>query len=210
MSDWATIAEVGTTAGTFVLAFATFASVRSANRAARAAEQSMLAQLRPLLLPSRLQDPPQKVGFQDDHWVNLEGGHATAEITDEVIYLTIALRNVGSGLAVLDRWGFHPERVVGQTQRSDVATFRQLVRDLYIPAGDAGFWQAAFRDPTDPGVADAAKMITNRQPFTIDLQYGDFEGGQRMITRFTLLPGRDDRWLSAVSHHWNMDRSEPR
>jgi hypothetical protein len=210
VSDWATIAEVGTAAGTLVLAFATFAAVRSANRAARAAERGMLAQLRPLLLPSRLQDPLQQVGFQDDHWVELQGGHASAEITDEVVYLAIALRNVGSGLAVLDRWAFHPERVVGVAERPDVSTFRQLVRDLYIPAGDAGFWQAAFRDRADPAFTDAAKMIVDRQPFTIDIEYGDYEGGQRMITRFTMLPARDDSWLAAVTHHWNIDRSEPR
>ncbi|MDQ1384154.1 MAG: hypothetical protein QOG65_1533, partial [Actinomycetota bacterium] len=38
----------------------------------------MLENLRPLLVPSRLEDPPEKVGFRDDHWVRIAGGHASA------------------------------------------------------------------------------------------------------------------------------------
>jgi hypothetical protein len=63
MADWVTISSLATAGGTLVLAGATFAAVRSANRSARVAERSMLAGLRPLLMPSRLQDPPQKVGY---------------------------------------------------------------------------------------------------------------------------------------------------
>jgi hypothetical protein len=111
VTDWATIAEVGTAAGTLVLAIATFASVRSSNRSARLAERSLLDALRPLLLPSRMQDPPEKVGFQDDHWIRVSGGMAAAEATDAAIYLAISLRNVGPGLAVLNGWYFHPDRM---------------------------------------------------------------------------------------------------
>lgn len=57
-----------------VLALATFASVRSANRAARVAEESLLAGNRPLILPSRTEDPSVKVGFGDDHFVMTPGG----------------------------------------------------------------------------------------------------------------------------------------
>ena len=94
-----------------MLAFATFASVRSANRAARAAERSLLAGLRPVLMPSRLDDPPQKVGFMDDKWFQIPGGGGVAEVADEAIYLAVAVRNVGSGIAVLHGWYFHAERV---------------------------------------------------------------------------------------------------
>jgi hypothetical protein len=62
--DWTIIASLGTAGGTLVLAVATFASVRSANRAARAAERSLQAGLRPLLVPSRLDDGDQKVYFE--------------------------------------------------------------------------------------------------------------------------------------------------
>lgn len=82
-----------------MLAFATFASVRSAHRATRVAEQSLLEARRPILLPSRPQDVEQKIGFSDDLWVKLAGGHGHAKVTDDAIYLVIAVRNVGNGLA---------------------------------------------------------------------------------------------------------------
>jgi hypothetical protein len=63
VTDWNTVSSLATGGGTLVLALATFASVRSANRAARAAERSLLAGLRPLLVPSRLEDSEQKVFF---------------------------------------------------------------------------------------------------------------------------------------------------
>ena len=104
-----------------MLAVATFSSVRSANRSARAAERSLLSGLRPLLLPSRIQDPPEKIGFQDDHWVRVPGGQAHAEVCGDAIYLAIALRNVGQGLAVLDGWMFYPQRLMGVVERPDVS-----------------------------------------------------------------------------------------
>jgi hypothetical protein len=57
---WANISALATGFGTLVLAVATFAAVRSANRAARAAERSLLAGLRPLLVPSRLERGPAR------------------------------------------------------------------------------------------------------------------------------------------------------
>src|SRR5437762_10239149 len=103
MADWTTISALSTAGGTLVLAAATFASVRSAHRSARATERALLAGIRPVLVSSRLQDPPEKVGFSDDHWIKVAGGRAAAEATEKVIYFAIALRNVGNGLAVLDR-----------------------------------------------------------------------------------------------------------
>ena len=51
--DWGTVAELATAGGTLALAISTFASVRSANRAARASEEALLVGLQPLLVPSR-------------------------------------------------------------------------------------------------------------------------------------------------------------
>ena len=65
MADWVTISSLATAGGTLVLAGATFASVRSANRAARVAERSLLAGLQPLLTTSHLEDTAQKVQFVD-------------------------------------------------------------------------------------------------------------------------------------------------
>jgi hypothetical protein len=108
--DWVTISALATAGGTLVLAGATFTSVRSANRAARVAEESLLAGMRPLLMPSRPEDAPIKVNFADDHMVMTPGGGGTAEVTDDAIYLTMSVRNVGSGIAVLHGWRLEPER----------------------------------------------------------------------------------------------------
>ena len=210
VTDWVTISSLATAAGTLVLALATFASVRSANRAARAAEQSMLVGLRPVLMPSRFQDPGEKIGFVDDHWARVAGGHGLAEVTDEVIYLAIALRNVGSGLAVLHGWCFYPERLLGDIGHADPPTFRRLTRDLYVPAGDLGFWQGALRDSSELGFTEARDAIKKGHSVTVDLLYGDHEGGQRVITRFSLIPREDGSWLATVSRHWNLDRTDPR
>jgi hypothetical protein len=210
MVDWSTVAQLATAGGTLVLAAATFASVRSANRSARATERALLAGIRPVLVPSRMEDPPEKVGFMDDHWVRVQGGRGVAEATDEAIYLAIALRNVGSGLAVLDRWDFFPERVRSDTPRRDPATYHRLTRDLYVPAGDLGFWQGVFRDPADPAFAEARDAILQRHAITVDLLYGDHEGGQRTISRIVLLPRGEDEWIASVARHWNLDRADPR
>ncbi|MEP7179921.1 MAG: hypothetical protein ABI775_12585 [Pseudonocardiales bacterium] len=210
MTDWATISALATAGGTLVLAIATFGSVRSANRAARAAERSLLAGLRPLLIPSRLQDPAEKVGFMDEHWVKVAGGHGLAEARDEAIYLAIAVRNAGTGMAVLHGWFFHSDRLVAVDEHPEAGAFHRLTRDLYVPAGDGGFWQGAFRDPADPQFAQARHAINAKRAITIDLLYGDYEGGQRMISRFTLTPLEDGSWLAAAARHWNLDRPNPR
>src|SRR6266568_9021232 len=108
MADWVTISSLATAGGTLVLAMATFASVRSANRAARVAEQTLLDGLRPQLMASRFNDPPEKVNFVDQHWVLVNGGRAVIDISDDVIYMAIALRNVGRGMAILDGWTAWP------------------------------------------------------------------------------------------------------
>ena len=210
-ADWVTISALATAAGTLVLAAATFASVKSANRAARAAERAMLAGLRPVLMPSRLDDPPQKVGFSDDKWLMVAGGQAAAEATDEAVYLAMSVRNTGAGIAVLHGWRFYPERRIGQTQEpSALEDFTRLTRDIYVPAGDVGFWQGAFRDPAATEFAAAAEAVSAREPITVDVLYGDHEGGQRAITRFLIAPGHEGRWIAAAGRHWNVDRDDPR
>jgi hypothetical protein len=209
VADWATISALATAGGTLVLAAATFAAVRSSQQSARITERALLAGIRPVLIPSRLQDPPEKAGFVDDHWVKVEGGRAVAEVTPEAIYLVFGLRNVGTGLAVLDRWDLAVDLEPSAAHR-DPADFRRLTRDLYVAAGDLGFWQGALRDPGEPIFTVARGAIEARQRLRVDLLYGDHEGGQRTITRFALVPREDGQWLTAVSRHWSLDRADPR
>ena len=217
-NDWAALASVATALGTLVLAIATFSAIRSANRSARVAERALLAGLRPVLMPTRREDPTLKVNFGDNKWLQLPGGGAAAEVgggdgtmgaTEGVVYLGFPLRNAGSGIAVLHGWIFYPEWHRSE-EHQDPRDFRRQNRDLYVPAGDVGFWQAAFRDENEPQYAGARQAIEARQPWTVELLYGDHEGGQRVVTRFTALPRGEDEWIASSSRHWNIDRPDPR
>ena len=201
-----------------MLAGVTVASVRSANRAARVAEQSLLAAQRPLLIPSRTEDPAVKAGFQDDVWFLVPGGQGIAEATDDADYFVISIRNVGTGIAVLHGWHILPELVLERGANAvppPLEEFTTLTRDLYVAPRDIGFWQGSFRDPASNRYREARRAIEAAAPrrIGVDILYGDFEGGQRMISRFMLSPRETAdglRWFAAVGRHWSVDRPEPR
>lgn len=98
---------------------------------------------------------------------------------------------------------------MGEQSHGPTGSYRRLTRDLYVPAGDIGFWQGTFRDPTEPAFGAAREAIENRRDMTVDLLYGDQEGGQRIISRFSLIARPGGQWLAAVSRHWNLDRPDP-
>jgi hypothetical protein len=212
-ADWATIASFATALGTLVLAGATFSAVRSSNRSARIAEEAFQVNLRPVLVTSRLDDPVQKIRWIDNHWARLEGNRASVELIDGSIYLAISVRNVGSGLGVIFGWSPFTEPAGTDVPHAPPEDFRMQTRDLYIAPADIGFWQAAIREVADPAYAALSQDIRDVRPFTIDVLYGDHEGGQRTITRFGMIPrqtGDDIRWFPNVARHWNLDRPDPR
>ncbi len=88
--------------------------------------------------------------------------------------------------------------------------YRTQTRDLYVPAGDVGLWQGALRDANDPTHGEVAAAIAAREPLTVELLYSDQVGGQRTITRFTMMPASDERWLATVGRYWYLDRAGPR
>jgi len=218
MADWVTISSLATAGGTLVLAVATFGSVRSANRAARVAELSLLAGLRPLLVTSHEDDVAQRIGFGDQVVLTVPGHGGAIEVRNGNIYMAIALRNGGQGLAVLHGW-----RVWAQPMRSDrpnppsvqemppLEDFRRQLRDLYIPAGDVGFWQGAIRDQEDSDYRPVCDAVEAGDRVVVDLMYGDHEGGQRTIARFGISPWPDiegDR--AELVRYFNIDRADPR
>jgi hypothetical protein len=215
MMEWTTVSSLATGAGTLVLAVATFASVRSANRAARVAEQALMVNLRPLLVPSRMDDTRQKVFFQEGRHMVLEGGRGGAEFDNGVVYLGISLRNAGPGIAVLHGWRFLTGIEINPP-RPEPETFRRMSRDILIAPGDIGFWQGAFRDSGDPQydeAVSAAKSDEDEVVLGIDLLYGDNDGGQRVISRMLLRGYERDgerHWVVSVVRHWNLDRPDPR
>jgi hypothetical protein len=210
--DWVTISALATAAGTLVLAGASFASIRSADRAARSAERAVLAALRPLLIGSRLEAPAQKLIWQDGHWAHLPGSAGYLCLAEENLYLAASIRNVGPGLGVIHGWRVATDDTYQQDGHPDPASFRRQSRDLYVAPGDTSFWHAAVRDPQDPDYRALLEPVKNRQRVNIDLLYGDAEGGQRTISRFSLIPVRreEDAWICQVVRHWNVDRPDPR
>jgi hypothetical protein len=205
--DAATVASLATAAGTLVLAVATFSSTRSANRSARIAEQAMMLGLTPVLAPSRLTDPPERVGFIDGHTTSVAGGMAAVAHSDGNFYFIVPLRNVGAGLAVLHGWHVHVGPPSGHVP--PLERFRRQSRDLYVPPGDTGFWQGAIRDDEDPMREGLAEAIAEGRRINLDILYGDHQGGQRTISRLGLVL-EDDGWLATVARHWRLDGIDPR
>jgi hypothetical protein len=175
-----------------------------------------MAAQRPLLVPSRTEDPAVKAGFQDDVWFNVPGGQGAASATDDAVYFVIPVRNVGTGIAVLHGWMLDPELQLGpeaHVTAPPLERFTTLTRDLYVAPGDIGFWQGSFRDPSSDAYRAARRAVETPQRIGVDILYGDFEGGQRVISRFMLTPrdtGEGVRWYAAVGRHWNVDRPDPR
>ena len=125
----------------------------------------------------------------------------------------MSLRNVGSGIAVLHGWFTTGRLQLAEVGHADPSEFRMQTRDLIIPAGDVSFWQGAIREPSDPDYEALTKSITAPEAFTIQLLYGDHEGGQRAIGSFSCIPRQKDDetvWLCSVALHWNLDRPDPR
>ena len=195
-----------------MLAAATFASIKSANRAARVAEVSVMANLRPLLMHSRLDDRDQKVGFMDDKWFLVPGGSGVVEVTDEAVYLVMSVRNVATGTAVLHGWWVHgPRDNMGATEPPSLDEMSRLTRDIFVPGGDVGFWQGSFRDPESDGYKLTRGLVESGEAVGVSVMYGDLEGGQRTITRFNLIPRPDGQgWLASAGRVWNVDRPASR
>jgi hypothetical protein len=210
MADWVTISSIATASGTLVLAVATFSSVKSSNRSARVAERSLLAGLRPVLIPSRDDDSPEQIRFGDGQLLTVPGHGGAMEFSAGNIYMAIALRNGGSGLAVIHGWRAEA-RDRTDNCRPELSAFRRQARDLYIPSGETGFWQGAIREREDAAYEPLLAAAESRQRVLVDLLYGDHEGGQRTIARFAISPWADVEGERAeVLRYWNVDGQDPR
>ena len=111
-----------------------------------------------VLMPSRPEDPPQKVGFLRRQVVPRLGQRRHR-------------RGDGRGHLPRDRGPQRRQRHrgaprlvpanaarpgAGTGEHAPLEDFRRLTRDLYIAPGEVGFWQGAFRDPAGPGIRGSA------------------------------------------------------
>ena len=149
------------------------------------------------------------------------GGTAYLRSLDGVVYYAAAFRNAGTGLAVIHGWAPASTRLEATAPAPAVDDFRPMTLDIYVPAGESAAWMAAVRE-TDSDLSRALRAAAEAdQPLSVDLLYGDGEGGQRTITRFgfVLDPDAPDepapdrppgvRTLIVI-RHWNLDRPDPR
>ena len=209
MADWVTISSLATAGGTLVLAVATFSSVKSANHSARVAERSLLAGVRPILIPTHDDDPDQMVRFGDGAVIHVPGHSGTVELIGENLYIGVGLRNGGNGLAVIHGWRAEVSDHTGP--RPAPEAFRPQQRDLYIPAGESGYWQGAIRDRADPDYESLRSAMRTGARISIDLMYGDYEGGQRTITRIGLTTQEGfPTYRAEIGRYWNVDGADPR
>ena len=159
--------------------------------------------IRPLLMPSRLEDVAQKIMWGDEHWALLPAAGATVELVDGNVYLAMSLRNSGSGIGVIHGWHLGLRDPHTPHPHAEPDEFRPQLRDLYVPGGDIGFWRRRSGTRTIQSTPHSSRM------FLVELLYTDEEGAQRAITTFLLAPGKQ-RWLCSAIRHRNLDRPDPR
>jgi hypothetical protein len=219
MTAWATLADIGTAVGTLILAAATFVAVSASARSTRIAQRALLAGQRPVLAPAGPDDPVDSVQFADGRVFPVGNGRALAVAEAAVVYLAIPLGNVGAGLAVLRGYHLHgesasdvaqdprgPARHLGGETPPPLRAFSPQQRDLLISTKRAGFWQAALRDPSTRLYQEVTQAIETGGRITVDVLYGDHEGGQPSITRFVLLP-EAGAWRCDATRHWSLPAS---
>jgi hypothetical protein len=152
--------------------------------------------------------PEQKAQFREGRFLKVAGGTATLEVDDGAVYMVISVRNVGTGLAVMLGWHVDASGQPRQTH-PPVEDFTAQTRDIYAASGDVGFWQGALRDPATAQFKAVAAAVEAGDPMMLSVLYGDWEGGQRVITQFSLRQ-TNDRWLTSTGLHFNVDRPDPR
>lgn len=123
-----------------------------------------------------------------------------------MVYLAMLVRNVGNGMAIIESWEPFPGQQTSSDAWGDIEDFRPQTRALWIAPGDVAFWQGALRDETDPLQKAMASAVVDGA-LTIDLLYRDHEGGQRTVSRFSLIRREDDQPREEADGAEETDRS---
>jgi hypothetical protein len=101
----------------------------------------------------------------------------------------------------------YPDNVLSRPDHARAKDMRMLQRDLYISPGQVGYWQVAYRDD-DEHRRQLLEMVRGGT-ISCEVLYGDYEGGQRVITRFGIRK-LDDQWQLSTIRHWQLDREDVR
>jgi hypothetical protein len=79
-------------------------------------------------------------------------------------------------------------------------------RELLRVAGPA---DRHARQPATAQFKAVAAAVEAGDPMMLSILYGDWEGGQRVISQFALRQANDRR-LTSTGRHFNVDRPDPR
>jgi hypothetical protein len=66
-----------------------------------------------------------------------------------------------------------------------------------------------LRDSATARFKAVAAAVEAGDPMMLSVLYGDWEGGQRVITQFAVRHA-NDKWLTTTGRHFNVDRPDPR
>ena len=117
--------------------------------------------------------PVQKIMFADGHWIHAQGSEAVVEEEDGTLYLGLALRNAGAGIAVLQGWHPWTEVVRSDVGHRPAEEFRRQIRDIYVAPGDVGMWQGALHEADGDLTAELRAARSERRRLAVDLLYSD-------------------------------------
>jgi hypothetical protein len=203
--DWVTVSKLAAAAATVGLALATFASVRSANRAARVVERSLRVGPPAVVLPTRPDDPQQTIAFADGRRLTVPGGGAVIELTDDAIQIAMAIRNVGGGLAILRGWFLQPKRA--QDEHTEVEEFNRLACDVYLSGSETVVWQSRVKASASPAFARVRQALLARTPLSLEILHSNQHEDRWTITRFDLTSaGGDGKWSAAAAGHRDLEQ----
>ena len=214
MADWTTISALATAGGTLALAVATYSAGAVGATFRRASPRSTRQiGLRPVLMASRLQDPPEKVGWVDDHWAKVQGGRPCRGRRREHRSSPGRCATSAPASRCSRDGGPSAERRLRRAVPADSSTSSRTpdsgrrARDLYIPAAmsASGRERCGTRDddaystccgPSSTRAAHDRRTCSTR----------DHEGGQQRDQPLRhCLPGQDSGWhVSAIVRHWNL------
>ncbi len=158
--SWEVAALAFTGFSTLALALATFGLAQPAQRSARVGAEAYSASIRPIMA-----DEPER---QPD--TGLSTGN------DRAVSLVVRLRNVGTGLAVLDQGRLLSSIPPGATMSATSGA-------LAVPAGD-GFPLIVEVKFDDPGQAKSYEQAVRSSGFEVEVRYRDMNGDQ--LSRTTL------------------------
>ena len=173
-----------------MLAVATFCSVRSANRSARVAELSLLAGSAAGADPLAGGRPARAGAFRRRQTLDVPGHGGGGRGRRRRVYLAIALRNGGSGLAVIHGW--QAAAAASRPRSASTADRASASLEEFPPPAARSVHPRRRHRLLAGGAARSARSRVRPRCATrsrggervrIDLLYGDHEGGQRTIVR---------------------------